>query len=97
MYEKSINENEKVLLSTIDDVFNFVFQEINDDYEASSRQITSLLYYLCSAVFLNSESYYCTTLFHRKKISELIIKYKISENNPLQRNEIDYKLVNEYL
>ena len=36
-------------------------------------------------------------LYHRKKISELIIKYKINENNPLQRNEIDHKLVNEYL
>ena len=53
--------------------------------------------FLCSAVFLNYESYYCTTLSHRKKISELIIKYKINENNPLQRNEIDYELVNEYL
>ena len=95
--ERSIKENEKVLLSTIDEVFNFVFQETNDDYEASSRQITSLLYYLCSAVFLNAESYYCASLYNRKKISELIIKYKINENNPLQRNEIDYKLVNEYL
>ena len=95
--ERSIKENEKVLLSTIDEVFNFVFQEINDDYEASSRQITSLLYYLCSAVFLNAESYYCASLYNRKKISELIIRYKINENNPLQRNEIDYKLVNEYL
>ncbi len=95
--ERSIKENEKVLLSTINEVFNFVFQEINDDYEASSRQITSLLYYLCSAVFLNAESYYCASLYNRKKISELIIKYKINENNPLQRNEIDYKLVNEYL
>ncbi len=97
VHERSIKENEKVLLSTIDEVFNFVFQEIKDDYEASSRQITSLLYYLCSAVFLNAESYYCASLYHRKKISELIIKYKINENNPLQRNEIDYKLVNEYL
>ena len=95
--ERSIKENEKVLLSTIDEVFNFVFQEINDDYEASSRQITSLLYYLCSAVFLNAESYYCASLYNRKKISELIIKYKINENNPLQRNQIDYELVNEYL
>jgi alkylation response protein AidB-like acyl-CoA dehydrogenase len=97
VHERSIKENEKVLLSTIDEVFNFVFQEIKDDYEASSRQITSLLYYLCSAVFLNAESYYCASLYNRKKISELIIKYKINENNPLQRNEIDYKLVNEYL
>jgi acyl-CoA dehydrogenase len=97
VHERSIKENEKVLLSTIDEVFNFVFQEIKDDYEASSRQITSLLYYLCSAVFLNSESYYCTTLSHRKKISTLIIKHKKNGNNPLQRNEIDYKLLEEYL
>ena len=73
------------------------FKKLKMIMKHSSRQITSLLYYLCSAVFLNSESYYCTTLSHRKKISELIIKYKISENNPLQRNEIDFKLVDEYL
>ena len=95
--EKSTKGNEKVLLSTIDDVFNFVLKEINDDHASSSRQITSLLYYLCSAVFLNYESYYCTTLSHRKKISALIIKHKINGNNPLQRNEIDYKLLEEYI
>ena len=49
-----------------------------EDFTSSSRQITSSLYYLSSAIFLIEEGNYCEDLAYRSKISELIIKYNIS-------------------
>ena len=93
----SITTNQSLLLSTIDRVFSFTIKEIKDDFTPSSRQITSSLYYLCSAVFLNSESQYCKSLESRNKISALLIKYKLGQNNSLERSDLDSDLIFEYI
>ena len=68
----------KHLFSVINNVFYFVENEVKEDFTSSSRQITTSLYYLSSAIFLIEEGNYCEDLAYRSKISELIIKYKIS-------------------
>ena len=93
----SITTNQRLLLSTIDKLFSFTIKEIKDDFTSSSRQITSSLYYLCSAVFLNSESQYCKSLESRNKISALLIKYKLGQNNSLERSDLDSDLIFQYI
>ena len=88
---------EKHLLSVIDDVFYFVENEVKEDFTSSSRQITTSLYYLSSAIFLIEEGNYCEDLAYRSKISELIIKYKIDKNSPITRDDIDYDLINNLI
>ena len=90
------NENRKVLLSAIENVFSFVKKEIQDEFSSSSRKISSSLYYLCACIFLNSEGEYCKNLANRKKISELLIKYKINQNNPLERDNLNYDLISQF-
>ena len=85
------------LLSVIDDVFYFVENEVKEDFTSSSRQITTSLYYLSSAIFLIEEGNYCEDLAYRSKISELIIKYKIDKNSPITRHDIDYDLINNLI
>ena len=89
--------HEKHLLSVIDDVFYFVENEVKEDFTSSSRQITSSLYYLSSAIFLIQEGNYCEDLAYRSKISELIIKYKIDKNSPITRDDIDYDLLDNLI
>ena len=89
--------HEKHLLSVIDDVFYFVENEVKEDFTSSSRQITSTLYYLSSAIFLIQEGNYCEDLAYRSKISELIIKYKIDKNSPITRDDIDYDIINNLI
>ena len=91
------NEHKKNLLSTIDRVFNFVTKEIKDDFTSSSRKISSSLYYLCASIFLNSEGQHCKSLANRKKISELLVKYKINQNSPLERDNLDCDLINQFI
>ncbi len=93
----SINKHENYLLSIIEKVFNFIESEIKDDFNSSSRQITSSLYYLSSAIFLIEEANYCQDLAYRSKISELILKYKIDKNSPITRDDIDYDLLNNFI
>ena len=93
----SEKKHEKHLLSVIDDVFYFVENEVKEDFTSSSRQITSSLYYLSSAIFLIQEGNYCEDLAYRSKISELIIKYKIDKNSPITRDDIDYDLLNNLI
>ena len=90
-------EHTKTLLSAIENVFSFVSKEIDDDFTSSSRQVTSSLYYLCASVFLNSEGEYCESLAPRKRISELLIKYKINQSSPLERDNLDCDLINQYI
>ena len=90
-------EHTKTLLTAIENVFSFVSKEIDDDFTSSSRQVTSSLYYLCASVFLNSEGEYCESLAPRKKISELLIKYKINQSSPLERDNLDCDLINQYI
>ena len=78
--------------------FTFIkTNEIKEDFTSSSRQITSSLYYLSSAIFLIEEGNYCEDLAYRSKISELIIKYKIDKNSPITRDDIDYDLINNLI
>ena len=91
------NEHKKNLLFTIDSVFNFVTKEIKDDFTSSSRKISSSLYYLCASIFLNSEGQHCKSLANRKKISELLVKYKINQNSPLERDNLDCDLINQFI
>ena len=93
----SIKKHEKYLLSAIEKVFNFIESEIKDDFTSSSRQITSSLYYLGSAIFLTEEGNYCEDLSYRSKISELILKYKIDKNSPITRDDIDFALIKELI
>ena len=93
----SEKEHEKHLLSVIDDVFYFVENEVKEDFTSSSRQITTSLYYLSSAIFLIEEGNYCEDLAYRSKISELIIRYKINKNSPITRDYIDYDLINNLI
>ena len=93
----SIKKHEKYLLSAIEKVFNFIESEIKDDFTSSSRQITSSLYYLSSAIFLIKEGNYCEDLSYRFKISELILKYKIDKNNPITRDDIDFGIIKELI
>ena len=93
----SEKKHEKHLLSVIDDVFYFVENEVKEDFTSSSRQITTSLYYLSSAIFLIEEGNYCEDLAYRSKISELIIKYKIDKNSPITRDDIDYDLINNLI
>ena len=93
----SEKKHEKHLLSVINDVFDFVENEVKEDFTSSSRQITSSLYYLSSAIFLIQEGNYCEDLAYRSKISELIIKYKIDKNSPITRDDIDYDLLNNFI
>jgi len=99
LYLKNNSEkkHKKHLLSIIDDVFNFVENEVKEDFTSSSRQITTSLYYLSSAIFLIEEGNYCEDLAYRSKISELIIKYKIDKNSPITRDDIDYDLINNFI
>ena len=91
------NEHTENLLSAIDDVFSFVRTEIQEDFTSSSRKISSSLYYLCASIFLNSEGQYCKSLANRKKISELLIKYKINQNSPLERDNLDCDLIRQFI
>ena len=91
------NEHTKTLLSTIESVFSFVTKEIEDDFTSSSRKVSSSLYYLCASIFLNSEGQYCEILANRKKISELLVKYKINQNSPLERDNLDCDLINQFI
>ena len=93
----SEKKHEKHLLSVIDDVFYFVENEVKEDFTSSSRQITTSLYYLSSAIFLIEEGNYCEDLAYRSKISKLIIKYKIDKNSPITRDDIDYDLINNLI
>ena len=93
----SIKKHEKYLLSAIENVFNFIESEIKDDFTSSSRQITSSLYYLSSAIFLIKEGDYSEDLSYRTKISELILKYKIDKNSPITRDDIDFALIKELI
>ena len=93
----SIKKHEKYLLSLIEKVFNFIENEIKDDFTSSSRQITSSLYYLSSAIFLIEEGNYCQDLAYRSKISELILKYKIDKSSPITRDDIDYDLIKKLI
>ena len=93
----SEKKHEKHLLSVIDDVFYFVENEVKENFTSSSRQITTSLYYLSSAIFLIEEGNYCEDLAYRSKISELIIKYKIDKNSPITRDDIDYDLINNLI
>ena len=91
------NENTKTLLSAIENVFNFVTKEIEENFTSSSRKISSSLYYLSASIFLNSEGQYCEILANRKKISELLVKYKINQNSPLERDNLDCDLINQFI
>ena len=91
------NEHTENLLSAIDNVFSFVRTEIQEDFTSSSRKISSSLYYLCASIFLNSEGQYCKSLANRKKISELLIKYKINQNSPLERDNLDCDLICQFI
>ena len=91
------NENTKTLLSAIENVFSFVTKEIKEDFKSSSRKISSSLYYLCASIFLNSEGQYCEILANRKKISKLLVKYKINQNSPLERDNLDCDLINQFI
>ena len=91
------NEHTKTLLSTIENVFCFVTKEIQEEFSSSSRKISSSLYYLCASIFLNSEGQYCKSLANRKKISELLIKYKINQNSPLERDNLDCDLIRQFI
>ena len=91
------NEHTENLLSAIDNVFCFVRTEIQEDFTSSSRKISSSLYYLCASIFLNSEGQYCKSLANRKKISELLIKYKINQNSPLERDNLDCDLIRQFI
>ena len=91
------NEHTENLLSAIDNVFSFVRTEIQEDFTSSSRKISSSLYYLCASIFLNSEGQYCKSLANRKKISELLIKYKINQNSPLERDNLDCDLIRQFI
>ena len=93
----SEKKHKKHLLSVIDDVFYFVENEVKENFTSSSRQITTSLYYLSSAIFLIEEGNYCEDLAYRSKISELIIKYKIDKNSPITRDDIDYDLINNLI
>ena len=97
IHSVKINSKNKHLLSVIDDVFYFVENELKEDFTSSSRQITSSLYYLSSAIFLIQEGNYCEDLAYRSKISELIIKYKIDNNSPISRDDIDYELLDNLI
>ena len=77
------------LLTIIEKVFNFIESEIKDDFTSSSRQITSSLYYLSSAIFLIEEGNYCQDLAYRSEISKLILKHKIDKQSPITRDSID--------
>ena len=91
------NEHQKTLLHAIEDVFSFVTNEIKDDFTSSSRKISSSLYYLCASIFLNSEGQYCKSLANRKKISELLVKYKINKSSPLERDNLDFDLIKQFI
>ena len=91
------NEHTENLLSAIENVFCFVITEIQEDFTSSSRKISSSLYYLCASIFLNSEGQYCKSLANRKKISELLIKYKINQNSPLERDNLDCDLIRQFI
>ena len=91
------NEHTENLLSAIENVFCFVRTEIQEDFTSSSRKISSSLYYLCASIFLNSEGQYCKSLANRKKISELLIKYKINQNSPLERDNLDCDLIRQFI
>ena len=91
------NEHKKNLLSALENVFDFVTKEIKDDFTSSSRKISSSLYYLCASIFLNSEGEYCESLSSRKKISELVIKFKINQQNPIERDDLDSDLINKFI
>ncbi len=93
----SEKKTEKHFLSVIDDVFYFVESELKEDFTSSSRQISSSLYYLSSAIFLIEEGNYCEDISYRSKISELIIRYKIDKNSPITRDDIDYDLINNLI
>jgi len=85
------------LLTIIEKVFNFIESEIEDDFNSSSRQITSSLYYLSSAIFLIEEGNYCQDLAYRSKISKLILKHKIDKQSPITRDSIDCDLLQKLI
>jgi hypothetical protein len=81
----------------IEKVFNFIESEIKDDFTSSSRQITSSLYYLSSAIFLIEEGNYCQDLAYRSEISKLILKHKIDKQSPITRDSIDCDLLQKLI
>ena len=85
------------LLTIIEKVFNFIESEIKDDFTSSSRQITSSLYYLSSAIFLIEEGNYCQDLAYRSKISKLILKHKIDKQSHITRDSIDCDLLQKLI
>ena len=67
----------------IEEVFDFISIEIKNNDNFNSRQVASALYYLCSSVFLNEESRFCSSLIYRNKISKLLIQHKLMKRNPI--------------